>query len=88
MRHIWKYLVTKYVGTKNISHFEELQIKVLFCFSYFIFLYGGVLPVCTSVYHMCVVPEEARRGCWVFWDWSYIWVVAGHTGAGSHSQVL
>jgi hypothetical protein len=42
----------------------------------------GVVPACVSVYHMCLVPAEARRGCPSSWTWSYrqlraiMWVAA------------
>lgn len=46
----------------------------------------SVLPECTSVHHMCVVPEEDRRGRWILWDWST--VVSCHVNAGDETTVL
>jgi hypothetical protein len=34
------------------------------------------------------VPETARRGCWVLWNWSLQVVVSCSVGAGSWTQVL
>jgi hypothetical protein len=32
------------------------------------------LHVYVSVYYVCAVPLEVRRGCWVLWNWSYRWL--------------
>lgn len=43
---------------------------------YFYFMYVDVLCACKSVYHMCAVITETRRGCQNIWKWSYRWLVA------------
>ena len=39
-----------------------------------------------SMHHGHAVPEEARRGRQIPWDWNYI--VSCHVGAGNQMQVL
>lgn len=45
------------------------------------------LPVCISVYHLCALFMEARRGHRVFWNWSYrplldaMWVLGVEPGS-------
>lgn len=36
---------------------------------HFYFMYKGVLSASMPMYHMYAVHEEARRGCWILWDW-------------------
>jgi hypothetical protein len=33
-----------------------------------------VLPACLS--HIRAMPSEARKWCWVFWNWRYRWLLA------------
>jgi len=44
-------------------------ISLFSCFL-FLFLCMGVLSAFMSVYHLCPVPEKARRGHQVSWNWS------------------
>ena len=37
-------------------------------FTYFYFMYVGILPACMSVHHVHAVPAEARRGSWITWS--------------------
>ena len=37
----------------------------------FCFMCMSVLSVCMCVYHLYVMPVEARRGCQISWNWSY-----------------
>lgn len=45
---------------------------------YFFFKKCIYLCLCVSMYvsavHVCLVPEEARRGSWIPWNWSYGWL--------------
>lgn len=41
---------------------------VLYMLKFYLYV---CLPTCVSVYHMCVVPMEARKGHLIFWNWSY-----------------
>jgi hypothetical protein len=46
----------------------------IFLFLYLKFyFYVIVLPACMFMYHMCSVPEEARQGCWIPWNWNLKW---------------
>jgi hypothetical protein len=29
---------------------------------------------CVSIYHVCGWPAEARRWCWIFWNWNSKWL--------------
>lgn len=31
----------------------------------------GVLPACMNVHPIGAVPKEARRECWILWNWSH-----------------
>lgn len=31
----------------------------------------GVLPAYLTVYHLHIVPLEAKRECHILWDWRY-----------------
>lgn len=36
------------------------------------------------VFTRCMqVSEEARKGCWVTWNWHYRWFVSRHVGVGN-----
>jgi hypothetical protein len=48
-------------------------IQCLWVFSWHVF----------CVPNVCLVPETARRGCWVLWNWSLQVVVSCSVGAGS-----
>lgn len=37
----------------------------------FLILWGDVLSACMSVFHLCAVPERARRGYQIPRNWSY-----------------
>jgi hypothetical protein len=47
-------------------------------FYYFILFYGCgyffLIYVCVPL--ECLVSVEARRGCWILWNWNYRWNLA------------
>lgn len=36
------------------------------------FMHLNVLPLCTPVQALCLVPAEVRRGHQMLWDWNYL----------------
>lgn len=50
-------------------------IKIYFLKGVFKHLFSiCVLLECMYVYHVHIVPSEARRRFWIFWDWNYRWL--------------
>ena len=50
-------------GTEAPAHLSTVLFKRKFKFIFLMCM--GVLPACTSVYHVHAVPMEARKGCWI-----------------------
>lgn len=71
----------KFCGTKREP--RALCVPGKFCvtelspsfLSFFIYLCVWVFwPAVLSVDHVCAVPIEAGRRCWILLDWSYRWL--------------
>ena len=45
-----------------------------YIYLYFMYMFM-CLPACMFMHHVCTVPKEARKGCWIPWNWnySYLW---------------
>lgn len=70
------------LGEKKLTHVVDTQKKRssinwgIFFFTLKNFLFLCVVP------HI-VTPTEARKGCWVLWNWSHVWLEPLHVRAGN-----
>ena len=46
------------------------------------------VPQCVYVYHMCVMPVDARRGRWILLEQKFQACVSCHISAGNQTPVL
>lgn len=59
----------QYVDKADICVLSEIPFYLKIWVFYVIYVSG--LPACIPTHHMYIMPAEARKGCFIPWNWSY-----------------
>lgn len=53
----------------------SIQLSIASLLFWYFSVYGCFAWKYLCVPHACLVPLEARRWCWILWNWSYRWLL-------------
>lgn len=75
----WHICLHRYV-TSILCDSKAYLIFTSFKKQIYLFLFYVYLGVCGYMYVHYMVPVDARRGCWILFNWTYKLVLSHHAG--------